>query len=62
MLREIGAENALVELKKSGSGATLDFFWKLVCALQNKNSQMLSQAEKKAFIEEIKRSFEKKMV
>ena len=53
MLREIGAENALVELKKSGSGATLDFYWKLVCALQNKNSQMLSQAEKERLLKKL---------
>lgn len=53
MLREIGAENALVELKKNGSGATLDFYWKLVCALQNKNSQMLSQAEKERLLKKL---------
>ncbi|MCK9140694.1 DNA transformation protein TfoX [Haemophilus influenzae] len=53
MLREIGAENALVELKKSGSGATLDFYWKLVCALQNKNSQMLSQSEKERLLKKL---------
>lgn len=53
MLREIGAENALVELKKSGSGATLDFYWKLVCALQNKNSQFLSQSEKERLLKKL---------
>lgn len=53
MLREIGAENALVELKKNGSGATLDFYWKLVCALQNKNSQMLSQSEKERLLKKL---------
>lgn len=53
ILREIGAENALVELKKNGSGATLDFYWKLVCALQNKNSQMLSQAEKERLLKKL---------
>lgn len=53
MLREIGAENTLVELKKNGSGATLDFYWKLVCALQNKNSQMLSQAEKERLLKKL---------
>lgn len=53
MLREIGAENALVELKKSGSGATLDFYWKLVCALKNKNSQMLSQSEKERLLKKL---------
>ncbi|WP_105888061.1 DNA transformation protein TfoX [Haemophilus influenzae] len=53
ILREIGAENALVELKKSGSGATLDFYWKLVCALQNKNSQMLSQSEKERLLKKL---------
>lgn len=53
MLREIGAENALVELKKSGSGATLDFYWKLACALQNKNSQFLSQSEKERLLKKL---------
>lgn len=53
ILREIGAENALVELKKSGSGATLNFYWKLVCALQNKNSQMLSQSEKERLLKKL---------
>ena len=53
MLREIGAENALVELKKSGSGATLDFYWKLVCALQYKNSQFLSQSEKERLLKKL---------
>ena len=53
ILREIGAENALVELKKSGSGAMLNFYWKLVCALQNKNSQMLSQSEKERLLKKL---------
>ena len=53
MLREIGAENAIVRLKKAGSGATLDFYWKLVGALLNKNSQMFTKAEKEALLKKL---------
>ncbi len=53
MLREIGAENAMVRLKKAGSGATLDFYWKLVGALLNKNSQMFTKAEKEALLKKL---------
>lgn len=45
-LKEVGAENTIVRLKKAGITATLDFYWKLVGALRNKNCQMLGEKEK----------------
>lgn len=51
--RKVGAENAMVRLKKHGSGATLEFYWKMVGALQNKNSQMLTKTEKEIALKKL---------
>lgn len=42
----VGAENAMVRLKKHGIEATLKTYWKLACALLNKNSELLTRAQK----------------
>lgn len=52
-LRAIGAENALVRLRRAGVDATLDFYWKIFAALQNKNSEMLSRKEKEAALKKL---------
>ena len=45
-LRQIGAENAIVRLKKSDIGATEAFYWRLRGALENRNCEFYTEKEK----------------
>lgn len=53
MLRDIGAENAFISLRRAGIDATLEFYWKMAAGLQNKNSQLLSLKEKEVFLKKL---------
>ena len=46
ILRQIGAENAIVRLKKADIGATEAFYWRLRGALENRNCEFYTEKEK----------------
>ena len=46
VLRQIGAENAIVRLKKADIGATEAFYWRLRGALENRNCEFYTEKEK----------------
>lgn len=52
-LKIVGAENAIVRLRKSGIPATLNTYWKLACALLNKNSEMLNRQQKEILLKKL---------
>lgn len=52
-LRIVGAENAIVRLRKQGIPATLNTYWRLCCALSNKNSEFLTKAQKKILLKKL---------
>ena len=45
-LRQIGAENAIIRLKKADIGATEAFYWRLRGALENRNCEFYTEKEK----------------
>ena len=47
ILRQIGAENAIVRLKKADIGATEAFYWRLRGALDNRNCEFYTEKRKK---------------
>ncbi|WP_288065111.1 TfoX/Sxy family DNA transformation protein [Rodentibacter caecimuris] len=52
-LKIVGAENAIVRLRKFGIPATLNTYWKLACALLNKNSEMLNRQQKEILLKKL---------
>ncbi|OOF48502.1 DNA transformation protein [Rodentibacter genomosp. 1] len=52
-LKIVGAENAIVRLRKSGVPATLDTYWKLSCALSNKKSEFLNKQQKEILLKKL---------
>lgn len=52
-LKIVGPENAIVRLRKSGVPATLDTYWKLSCALSNKNSEFLNKQQKEILLKKL---------
>ncbi|QPB41539.1 TfoX/Sxy family DNA transformation protein [Rodentibacter haemolyticus] len=54
--RAVGAENAIVRLKKLGIPATLQTYWKLSCALLNINSEQLTKAQKEILLKKLNKA------
>ena len=52
-LKIVGAENAIVRLRKSGIPATLKTYWKLAGALSNKNSDLMSKQQKEILLKKL---------
>ncbi|OOF44572.1 DNA transformation protein [Rodentibacter trehalosifermentans] len=52
-LRIVGAENAIVRLRKFGIPATLNTYWKLSCALSNKNYEFLTRKQKEILLKKL---------
>lgn len=52
-LKIVGAENAIVRLRKSGIPATLNTYWRLAGALLNKNSELMSRQQKEILLKKL---------
>lgn len=52
-LKIVGAENAIVRLRKSGIPATLNTYWRLAGALLNKNNELLNRQQKEILLKKL---------
>lgn len=52
-LKSVGAENAIVRLKKAGIPATLQTYWRIVAALHNKNCVLFTKSQKEILLKKL---------